>query len=76
VKEEDIKRIFSKKLEILMIKKGKIKMDLSKELNIPYSSISDLCLGKIYPRPEKIMLLAEYFGVKYDDLVKIGDWEE
>ena len=73
--EEEIKKIFGKKLQILLIKKGKRKSDLCRELNIPNSTFSDWCSGKVYPRLDKMLLLSEYFNMEYDDLVKISDWE-
>jgi transcriptional regulator with XRE-family HTH domain len=75
-KIKEVKIIFGKKLQILMIRKGLKKSDLSRETNIPYTNISDWCLGKVYPKLQSIVLLAEYFNVKYDDLVKISEWEK
>jgi transcriptional regulator with XRE-family HTH domain len=75
-KIKEVKIIFGKKLQILMIRKGKRKSDLSKETNIPYTNISDWCSGKVYPKLQNIVLLAEYFNVKYDDLVKTSEWEK
>lgn len=74
--EEDVERIkrnFGIKLRIIMIKKGKRPMDLSRELKIPQSTISDWCSGRVYPRLEKMLLLAKYFNMEYNDLVKTND---
>ena len=73
---EQIKRTFSKKLQRLMLEKNKKQSDLSRELNIPDSTISDWCLGKVYPRPEKIMLLAKYFNIEYENLTIYKQLEE
>ena len=72
--EEDIRKKFGEKIQMLMLKKGKKQSDLSKELNIPDSTISDWCLGKVYPRLDRIMLLAKYFNIECSCL--INNFEE
>lgn len=44
--------------------------DISKDLNIPYSTVNDWYNGKKYPRIDKISMLAEYFGVSTIALTK------
>jgi len=44
--------------------------DISKDLNIPYSTVNDWYNGKKYPRIDKISLLADYFNINTNDLTK------
>ena len=57
---EYLKEILSKNLKRYMDKKGKNATDLSKELDIKYSTVRDWCNAKNYPRVDKIQLLANY----------------
>ena len=45
-------------------------MDVCRDLEIPYSTFTDWCNGNIYPRIDKIELLANYFEIKKSDLVE------
>ena len=65
------KKDFGKKLTKLIEKKKMTKSDLGKDLNIPFTTISDWCNGKAYPRMKSMLILAEYFNISYDDLVSV-----
>ena len=43
---------------------------LSKETGIPQSSLSDYKTGKTEPTAKNISILADYFGVTVDDLLR------
>lgn len=43
---------------------------LSENLGISYSTISDWVNGKSYPRIDKIEMIANYFGINKSDLVE------
>ena len=43
---------------------------LSENLGISYSTISDWVNGKSYPRIDKIEMMANYFGIEKSDLVE------
>ena len=64
------KEIFSKNLKRYMKINNKDRNDVSKDLEIPYSTLTDWYNGNIYPRIDKIQLLANYFGIQKADLVE------
>ena len=43
---------------------------LAEGLNIPYTTLTDWCTGRIFPRVEKINLIADYFNIKKSDLIE------
>lgn len=67
------KEIFSKNLNYYMNINKKTRTDLSRDLDIPYSTITDWCNANIYPRIDKIEILANYFDIKKSDLVENKD---
>lgn len=64
------KEIFAKNLNYYMTINKKSRMDVCRDLEIPYSTFTDWCNGNIYPRIDKIELLANYFEIKKSDLVE------
>lgn len=64
------KEIFAKNLQYYMKINKKDRTDVSRELDIPYSTLTDWCNAKIYPRIDKIQLLANYFSIQKADLVE------
>lgn len=64
------KEIFSKNLKRYMKINDKDRSDVSRDLEIPYSTLTDWYNGNIYPRIDKIQLLANYFGIQKADLVE------
>lgn len=67
------KEIFAKNLNYYMYQKGKTRMDLSKDLDIAYTTVTDWVTGAKYPRIDKIEKLAVYFGVSKSHLVEDYD---
>lgn len=49
---------------------GKTQKDVCKELGFKESTFSDWLNAKVYPRIDKIEILANYFGIKKADLVE------
>ena len=64
------KEIFAKNLNYYMNINKKNRSDVCRDLDIPYSTFTDWCNANIYPRIDKIELLANYFDIKKSDLVE------
>lgn len=64
------KEIFAKNLKYYMELNNKDRNDLSRDLNLPYTTITSWCKGEFYPRIDKIQLLANYFNIQKADLVE------
>ena len=64
------KEIFARNLAYYMNLNKKSRTDVCKDLEIPYSTFTDWCNANIYPRIDKIELLANYFDIKKSDLVE------
>lgn len=64
------KEIFAKNLNYYMNINQKNRSDVCRDLDIPYSTFTDWCNANIYPRIDKIELLANYFDIKKSDLVE------
>ena len=64
------KEIFAKNLQYYMSLNKKSRNDVCRDLEIPYSTFTDLYNANIYPRIDKIQLLANYFGIQKSDLVE------
>ena len=68
------KEIFSKNIKKQILKSGKHRKQMSEDLGISYSTLTDWINGKKYPRIDKIEMLAEYFRISKSDLIE--DFEE
>lgn len=64
------KEIFAKNLQYYMTLNNKTRVDVCRDLEIPYSTFTDWYNANIYPRIDKIQLLANYFGIQKSDLVE------
>ncbi len=64
------KEIFAKNLNYYMNINKKSRSAVCKDLDIPYSTFTDWCNANIYPRIDKIEILANYFDIKKSDLVE------
>ena len=67
--EQKVRKEFGKKLVKLIERKRKIKSEVARELKVPYTTMSDWCNGKAYPKIKSMLILADYFNIPYDDLV-------
>jgi len=50
--------------------KGVRDAEVAKATGIPYSTLSDWKAGRYTPKVDKLMKLADYFGVKLEELLK------
>ena len=66
----DNKGIFAKNLNRYIYLIGKTKKEVCDELGFAYSTFSDWCNGKKFPRLDKLEMLANYFGIQKSDLIE------
>ena len=64
------KEIFAKNLNYYMNINKKNRSDVCRDLDIPYSTFTDWCNANIYPRIDKIEMLAIAIDIKKSDLVE------
>ena len=64
------KEIFAKNLKYYMTINNKNRNDVCRDLDIPYTTFAEWYNGNIYPRIDKIQMLANYFDIKKSDLVE------
>jgi transcriptional regulator with XRE-family HTH domain len=64
------KEVFSRNLRRYIDQSGKTQKEIAKALGVGQSTFCDWVKGRIYPRMDKVQLLAEYFGIKMSDLVE------
>ena len=62
--------IFINNLKAIMKEKKVSRKQLAEGLNVPYTTLTDWCTGRIFPRVEKINLIADYFNIKKSDLIE------
>lgn len=66
----DSRDVFIHNLNMIMKERKVSRKELAKGLNIPYTTLTDWCTGRIFPRVEKINMIADYFGIKKSDLIE------
>ena len=64
------KEIFAKNLKHYMELNNKDRNDVCRDLDIPYTTFAEWYNAKIYPRIDKIQILANYFNIQKSDLVE------
>ena len=64
------KEIFSKNLKKYIDISGKDRKDIAKDLGFSYSTFTDWINGNVYPRIDRIEMLANYFGITKSDLIE------
>lgn len=69
------KEIFSKNLKYFMELNHKDRNDICHDLKFPYTTFAEWYNGNIYPRIDKIEMLANYFNIKKSDLIENHDNE-
>lgn len=67
------KEIFSKNLKYYMTINNKTRNDICKDLDFKYTTFTDWYNGNIYPRIDKIEMLANYFRIEKSDLIENKD---
>ncbi len=69
-KDDTYRKIFANNLNYYMQVNNKIQDDLVKDLGLKTSTISSWCNGQKLPRMDKIVLLADYFGIHFSKLIE------
>ena len=64
------KEVLSKNLKMYITKSGKDRRTIAKDLNLPYSTLTDWVNGNKYPRISNIEKLAKYFRISKSDLIE------
>ena len=64
------KEVFARNLNAAMEKKGVDRIRLCVDLGLKYTTVTDWCKAKKYPRIDAIEMLANYFGVLKSDLIE------
>ena len=65
------KEIFSKNLKYYMTINNKTRNDICNDLGFKYTTFADWYNGNIYPRIDKIEMLANYFRIEKSDLIEM-----
>jgi transcriptional regulator with XRE-family HTH domain len=65
----DTREIFVKNLRYYLTERGKSQADVSRDLKIPITTISNWYHGNRYPRPDKMQKLADYLGISMNNLI-------
>jgi transcriptional regulator with XRE-family HTH domain/Zn-dependent peptidase ImmA (M78 family) len=73
---ENLSFILGLKLKQFRQNKGYSLKDLAERTNLSISFLSEIEKGKKYPKPEKIMQLAQALDISFDDLVSLKVNEE
>lgn len=64
------KQIMGENIQRYLDEKGMTRKELAEALGFPYSSVTDWINGKMYPRIDKIEMMANFFGIQKSDLVE------
>lgn len=64
------KEAMAKNLRYHMLQKGVTPKHLSRDIDVPYTTVRSWLKGDNYPRIDKIEILAEYFGIMKSDLIE------
>ena len=66
----DMKKTLVNNLQYFLKRKGINQTDMARDLNFPETTVSNWMKAETYPRPDKIQLMADYFGIKRSDLTE------
>lgn len=69
-KVNKMKKVLVENLNYYLKRKDKTQTDMARELEFPETTVSNWMKGETYPRPDKIQVMADYFGVKRSDLTE------
>jgi len=64
------KEVFSRNLKHYMTINNKGRNEICESLKIPYTTFTDWEKGNVYPRIDKIELLANYFNIQKSGLIE------
>jgi len=65
-----VKEIFARNLNYYIESRGTTQTELCNKLDIPKMTMSNWVKANTYPRPDKVQLLADHFGIKRSDLTE------
>ena len=68
---DNLRLILGLKLRNLRLARGEALRDIAERAGLSVSYLSELEQGKKYPKPDKLLRLAEALEVPYDDLVSL-----
>lgn len=71
INPENLRFIMGFKLKRFRLEKGLSLSELAEKTNLSVSYLSEIEKGKKYPKPEKILQLAQSLGVPFDELVSL-----
>lgn len=64
------KKIMAQNIQYYMTIYGKTRQEMCDALGVKYTTFTDWVKGNVYPRIDKIELMANYFGISKSDLVE------
>ena len=64
------KPVMASNIKRLMREKGINAKELSRAINVPYTTVLSWTKAEYYPRIDKIEMMSEYFGVLKSDLIE------
>lgn len=64
------KEVFAKNLRYYLSISGKNQKELAQIIGVSAPTMHDWCKGKMFPRIDKIEMLANYFGILKSDLIE------
>lgn len=64
------KPVMASNIKRLMKEKGINAKELSRAINVPYTTVLSWTKAEYYPRIDKIEMMADYFGVLKSDLIE------
>lgn len=67
---EQIRLIFARNLNKLIEERHESQVEVANKLGIKQSTFSSWCTGAKFPRADKLDMLAVYFGVEREELIK------
>jgi len=67
---DETKRIFSINLNRLISQSGKSQKDVAKEMGFKHTTLNTWCKGGSFPTTGKLQVIADYFGIGKEDLIK------
>ena len=70
------KAVMAKNIKYYMELHGKSRNEICEALGVKYTTFTDWVKGNVYPRIDKIELMANYFGISKADLVEDKKTEE
>lgn len=67
--DENLKKLFSRKLTMYLASAGKTQADLSKYIGVSSATVSDWCNAHKMPRTDKIQSICNWLGIEIADLL-------